>query len=322
MRKHVLSFILCSITFSGLAQNKVGIGSKNPTSTLTVEGSIAGGYREITTFNTPAKLEETDHYVTFNANGNGRIVLPIVGMGDTSLKGRIYKIKNISNYTVTITPALGEKFRNVGQDKQNIELKPGQYLEIVCNGRMLGTSTWDVSSISLGMPEEPPVLSEDEPIWQFSNIYDYEAKESHRLNASSSNSSDYYLPGFVKTLVIPANTEAKIVISYSIPVGSYDNQYTGYYGVTMLKNGIEMTSGSRKTSKSSFATSDVPIVMATLSATITDMISASSLEQRIEYKLRAYMRGIQTARFLMLDSDDSENSNWGHGYWSFMVYFK
>jgi len=110
---------VCSIAFSVPAQNRVGIGSKTPT----VEGLIAGGYREITTFIAAIKLEETDHYVTYNANENGLIILPIVGMENSSLKGRIYKIKNISEHTVTITPALGEKFINFGKDMENIEVK-------------------------------------------------------------------------------------------------------------------------------------------------------------------------------------------------------
>lgn len=320
MRKHVLSFILCSIAFSGLAQNKVGIGSKTPTSTLTVEGSIAGGYREITTFNTPAKLEETDHYVTFNANGNGQIVLPIVGIGDTSLKGRIYKIKNISRFKVTTTPALGEKFRNFGQDKQDIELKSGQYVEIVCNGKMLGSSTWDVSSISSGIPEEPPVieLPTDEPIWQFSNIYDFVATGPQVIYASGTE-----LRGFSKTISIPANKEAKIVVSYSIPAGVH-NTLGGYFGVTLRKDDLEFDSGSRKVSVST-SNGSAEQLMSTISATVADNIEASSSTQRITYSLRGYIESLggynSSARFLMYDNV-GRNYNWGRGYWSIMVFLK
>ncbi|QQU04822.1 hypothetical protein [Myroides odoratus] len=316
MRKHVLSFVLCSIAFSGLAQDKVGIGSKTPTSTLTVEGSIAGGYREITTFNTPVKLEETDHYVTFNANGNGQIILPAVGMGDSSLKGRIYKIKNISNYTVTITPALDEKFRNFGQDTQNIELKPGQYAEIVCNGKMLGTSTWDVSSISLGIPEEPPViqLPENEPIWQFINIYDYAAIDSQLVTVSGTE-----LIGFSKTIVVPANKEAKIVVSYSIPLGSISIQY-GYYGVSLRKNNRELEAGSRRGTTGNSA-STAAMVMTSISAAIADNITASPSDQRITYSLHSYLDGVRELKYGMY-SATGENYNWGRGYWSIMVYLK
>lgn len=315
MKKQVLSFILCSIAFSSLAQNRVGIGSKTPTSTLTVEGSIAGGYREITTFNAPIKLEETDHYVTYNAGEEGQIILPLVGIEDSSLKGRIYKIKNISKYTVTITPALGEKFRNFGKDVEHIELKSGQYVEIVCNGQRLGSSTWDISSINLGVPEESSVVPGDELAWQFGMIYDYVATDPQEVRRSGID-----LNGFSKTIVIPPNKEAKIVLSYSIPIGS-ESQY-GYYGITLLKNAKEFQAGSRKVTVGP-RNAKAPTSLTTISAIVSDNIAASNSEQKLTYSLQTFVQDIdKSVIYLMLFGADGYNYNWGKGYWSIVVYFK
>ncbi|MCS4237989.1 hypothetical protein M2306_000757 [Myroides gitamensis] len=317
MRKQVLSFIFCSIVFSGLAQNRVGIGSKTPTSTLTVEGSIAGGYREITTFSTPVILEETDHYVTFNANGDGQIILPVVEMENSSLKGRMYKIKNISKYTVTITPALGEKFRNFGNDMKHIELKSGQYVEVVCNGQHLGSSTWDISSINLGIPEESSVAPGGKSTWQFDSFYDYIATSPQEVRSSGID-----LNGFSKTIVIPPNKEAKIVLTYSIPVGS--ESIYGYYGITLKKDNQEVQAGSRKVTIGPH-NARAPYSLTTISATVSDTIAASSSEKKVTYSLQTFAQDHdKSIVYLMLFGGgvDDYNYNWGKGYWSITVYFK
>lgn len=316
MRKYVLSFIFCSIAFLVTAQNKVGIGSKMPTSTLSVEGSIAAGYREITSFTDSIKLQDTDYYVTYNANTKGHIILPEVYQESASLKGRIYKIKNLSNYSLTISASSKEKLRNYTKDVLDIELKPGQYIELICNGQNKGTSTWDISSVNSALPSESSTPPNDQGTWKFSDIYDYTATDPQQVTRSAVD-----LEGFSKTIVIPANKHAKIVLSYSIPVGS-EAQY-GYYGITLIKDAQEFQAGSRKTTIGGNRTTKVTSDLTTISATIADNIAASSIEQQVTYSLQSYLQDTNKgATYLMLFGADGYNYNWGKGYWSIMVYLR
>ncbi|WP_353103076.1 hypothetical protein [Myroides odoratus] len=313
MKKNLVSFILCSLPILGIAQSKIGIGNENPNSTLTVGGSISGAYREITDFSdAPIHLEATDYYLTYNARGKGHLVLPDVGNGSSSLKGRIYKIKNISKYDVTLKPSTNEKFRNVGEDMQTIVLQSGHYVELICNGKESGTSTWDVSSISLGIPEKLPEVPIGEPVWEFNNIYDYVATNRQLVERTGVT-----LNGFSKTIVIPPNREAKIVISYSIPLGSHHE--SGFYGVLLMKGSTELAQGSRKTSVVRSNQTDEAVT--SISATVADNIAASTVERRVTYSLKSYLEYIYQAVYLMYDAT-GENYNWGRGYWSIMVYFK
>ena len=97
-------------------QDKVGIGSITPNSTLTVEGSLETGYKEITTNTT---LTANDYYVTYNGTADGTVTMPTVGIGTTAFTGRIYKIKNISAATLTVAAAGANTFRNLDTPRAN-----------------------------------------------------------------------------------------------------------------------------------------------------------------------------------------------------------
>ncbi|WP_407403460.1 hypothetical protein [Chryseobacterium sp.] len=327
-----LSFVNSSATPAG---NKVGIGTISPNSTLTVEGSLETAYKEITNSTT---LSASDYYVTYNGTSNATITMPPVGTSSTTaFTGRTYKIKNISNNAITITGDAGNTFRNSGTALPNFTLTPGQYVEVVNNGNIAG-ATWDVSSINVAAP---PAST-----WQFDNIYDYTATTFQDITVNGTD-----LAGFSQTITIPANKEAKIVLSYSIPLGTSNNKYNfkagnnnptpttvaqvqqnlinsnldtdgGYYGITLMKGNTEFAAGSRKSTVIPRNNSAL-YSMVTIGASVADNIPSSTTAQTITYNLKAYTENVPgTTRFLMYDSGNNPNFNWGRGYWSIMVYLK
>lgn len=54
--------------------------------------------------------------------------------------------------------------------------------------------------------------------------------------------------GLSVSVTVPADSTAKIVVDYNVPVGSTDTAGAelGYYGVRFLRNGVEAPAGSRK----------------------------------------------------------------------------
>lgn len=289
----------------------VGIGTINPNSTLAIKGFLEAGYKEVSSSYT---LSETDHYVSYTGNMDASISLPSVGSGTTAFFGRIYKIKNISNNQLTIaTKNSTDKLRNSSSEIPSFILPPGYYAEIVNNTNLSGSATWDVSFI--GYPQLP---AEN---WQFDNIYDYQASVPQNITGLESQiGPEIDLIGFSKTIIVPANRSAKIVISYSIPVGSSNPQ--GYYGVIMMKNNTEFIAGSRKFTQYTLPATGASWSMVTISATVADNIDISSSPQTINYKLRSYLENSKTVRYLMYDSNNSTNYNWGRAYWSLTVYLK
>ncbi|HCN50904.1 MAG TPA: hypothetical protein DIT10_17760 [Chryseobacterium sp.] len=150
--------------------------------------------------------------------------------------------------------------------------------------------------------------------WELDNIYDYEATAAQDITNSGTD-----LTGFSKAITIPANKDAKIVISYSMPVGTTIN--AGYYGVTLMKGNNEFIAGSRKYTNIQFPTTGASWAMVTVSATVSDNIEGTTASQTITYSLKAYLENLSNARFAMY-ANQGANFNWGHGYWSIIVYLR
>ncbi|MGV0922002.1 beta strand repeat-containing protein [Empedobacter falsenii] len=331
------SIVLGRPPVSGAAQDKVGVGTITPNSTLAVKGSLETAYKEVTTATT---LSVNDYYVTFNGTSNATITMPTVGSTPaTAFTGRAYKIKNISNSVVTVSGATGNTFRNSGTAVASFTLDPGQYVEVVNNGNTTG-ATWDVSSINVA---SPPATT-----WQFDNIYDYTAVAFQDVTVNGTD-----LTGFIQSITVPANKAAKVVISYSIPLGTSANKYNfkagttnptpttvgavqtnlanstldtdgGYYGVIFQKNGAEFPAGSRKSTVIP-RNSNASFSMTTVSATVADNIIASPTPQTITYKLQSYLENVPGAvKYLMFQGTggDTGTYNWGKGYWSIQVFLK
>lgn len=102
MKKKCILFIVFTIlTCSVKAQTgNVGIGTTNPGSKLTVNGSFAGAYTPVTS-NTYA-VGENDFSIMWNGTANGTLTLPSSTSGGDRA-GRLYYFKNRSSaYTVTV----------------------------------------------------------------------------------------------------------------------------------------------------------------------------------------------------------------------------
>ena len=112
---------------------------------------------------------------------------------------------------------------------------------------------------------------------------------------------------------IPANKEALVIITYSLPVGmSSFTSPAGYYGARFLRNGVEEQSGSRKFTVNSNASAN----MVTVSATYTETFTSSPTDTNINYTLNGYVEqlgspsGFDTYRFNMWQPN-GDNFNWG-----------
>ncbi|ROL58455.1 tail fiber protein [Bacteroidetes/Chlorobi group bacterium Naka2016] len=105
----------------------VGVGTTNPNSTLSIEGSIS---TKVSVVTSGVTLDETYHTVLANASSNITITLP---NPSTSNVGRTYIIKNINTGNVTISGSIEGSSLLVLRQKESIEL--------ISNG-----STWVVTS--------------------------------------------------------------------------------------------------------------------------------------------------------------------------------
>lgn len=138
--KFILLTLLC---FVFLSQAQVGIGTVNPGSTLTINGSLAVNYKIVTT-NTI--LDITDYYVAYNSTSNGTITLPSAISGNGNFRGRIYSIKNTGTAVLTIA-ASGTELIHSETDVSSINVPAGYYVELISKGTTTG-STWELSMLA------------------------------------------------------------------------------------------------------------------------------------------------------------------------------
>ncbi|MEN5306537.1 hypothetical protein ABE425_03420 [Chryseobacterium cucumeris] len=131
--------------------------------------------------------------------------------------------------------------------------------------------------------------------------------------------------GLSSTVVVPANSTAKILMTYTVPMGTYpaNNSNTvvnGYYGIRFLKNGVEAPMGSRKYSVPySSSGSHMTSVSGSFSETV---VNNGSSPINIVYTLNGYVEGtVSTTRFNMWASSGN-NFNWGKGSLSGTVFAK
>lgn len=135
---------------------QLGINTPDATSTLTVNGSISGKYKEVRASN--YQIQQDDYNIAY-LGGNeskGTFVLPKVKNGSIDFTGRIYYIKNLSqNKTLQIKAADSESIRFGGalDAKASIDLLPGRFVAIMANNST-GQSTWDLNI--QGLEETPP----------------------------------------------------------------------------------------------------------------------------------------------------------------------
>ncbi|WP_299681587.1 hypothetical protein [uncultured Dokdonia sp.] len=138
--------------------------------------------------------------------------------------------------------------------------------------------------------------------------------------------------GMAQTITIPANREAVIKVTYSVPMGAEVEEMPlgTYMGIRFLKNGIEATAGSRKFSlplqgDAAGHTSQIA-KMNTLSALYTEIISATSSDRSFTYTLNGYIEQneeIDDITYVFNRyAESGANYNWGNANMTVEVYIR
>lgn len=137
--------VLCGVSLGA----QVGIKTNTPNSTLAVAGSMGADYKQITA--AAYNVTATDHYITYNGTANTTFTLPVIGTGITSYTGRIYKMKNISAFSITLQASSGNTLRIDNTPVTSFVIPTGAYAEVVNNSNTTG-GTWDLSFTVLPKP--------------------------------------------------------------------------------------------------------------------------------------------------------------------------
>lgn len=138
-----------------LSNAQVGINTQTPNSTLMINGSLGANYKEITAVS--YNIIATDHYLTYNGSANTTFTLPVIGTGTTSFTGRIYKIKNISSFDITLQASSGNTLRIDNNPVSSFTIPTGAYAEVVNNSNTT-LGTWDLSFTVLPKPNNVEIF--------------------------------------------------------------------------------------------------------------------------------------------------------------------
>lgn len=145
MKKYFSIFLLWGMFMNA----QVGINTATPTSSLSVNGSVGANYRQVTA--TTYAIAANDHYITYNGTAATTFTLPVIGTGTASYSGRIYKIKNISTFAITLQASSSNTLRVDNTPVTTFSIPPGAYAEVVNNSNTTA-GTWDLSFTTLPKP--------------------------------------------------------------------------------------------------------------------------------------------------------------------------
>jgi len=143
--KNLLALVLFAFSGVGYAQTgNVGINTVLPGSTLTVSGSIAGQYKNVSASTT---LGVNDFYTAFSGSTAGTFTLPAAtaaapAAGNTL--GRVYYIKNTGTAALTVAASGSELIdTQSGAGVASVSITPGGYIMLISKGTTTGT-TWEM----------------------------------------------------------------------------------------------------------------------------------------------------------------------------------
>ncbi len=133
------------------------------------------------------------------------------------------------------------------------------------------------------------------------------------VSAGTSDSNDL---GLSLNVIIPANSSVKILVDYSVPMGTtpVGNNTTagGYYGIRFLKNGVEEQIGSRKFSVPS-TYNNVSKMVSVAGKFTEEITNPTGSDITVNYTLNGYVEATtSTIRFNMWAAAGN-NFNWGKG---------
>jgi hypothetical protein len=161
--------------------------------------------------------------------------------------------------------------------------------------------------------------------WQLNDIYTVTTTAPVDVTVTQGVTVDNLNLNMPLSITIPPNYEARMLLSYSTPMGLTLGLGGFYYGVRALRNGIEMPSGSRKVT---FVPSGTPLFnMTTISSQYLDTyVNNTGAPVTINYALNGYIEptltsGINTIRYNMWSAIDP-NYNWGRGNFVIQLYLR
>ncbi|KXH83725.1 hypothetical protein [Chryseobacterium kwangjuense] len=188
-----------------------------------------------------------------------------------------------------------------------------------------------------GTPSSPNWITykkQDKNNWEFIDVFEKTATGPvDRVVVSGSIINNIDL-GMSVTVTVPANSQAKIIVAYSIPIGTSVNapsNFGGYFGIRFLKNNVEFPEGSRKQTISTpvAANADVsPSKMVSIGGTASDtIVNNTDTPISVSYTLNGYVESFSGTfsqaliRFNMW-SATGPNFNWGKGYMNVQLFTK
>ncbi|WP_027374033.1 hypothetical protein [Chryseobacterium sp. UNC8MFCol] len=118
----------------------VGINTANPGSTMDISGSLAANYNMINT--NSYNLTSSDFHVSYNGSSDAVFTLPSAISGIGNYKGRIYRIKNNTNFSITVNSTSPETING----NPNVIVSANQSIELISTGLTGSASTWEILS--------------------------------------------------------------------------------------------------------------------------------------------------------------------------------
>lgn len=171
-------------------------------------------------------------------------------------------------------------------------------------------------------------LAVQENIYQLFEVFFKEATAPVVALAGTSNNVDLGLP---LTVRIPANSTVKVILNYSVPMGTFpigattvgsngNANVNGYFGIRFLKNGTEEPSGSRKNAVPwASAGSNMNTVGANFAEEITNTTSS---DITVTYEAKGYTENTHTETRFNMWNIVGENFNWGRATISATTFIK
>ncbi|WP_223559721.1 hypothetical protein [Chryseobacterium lathyri] len=135
----IVGLVTSSVIFA--QSGNVGINTPNPGSTMDVNGSIAAHYLAVTA--AVYNLNSSDFHVSYNGTANAVFNLPAAISGVGNFKGRMYTVKNNTNFTITVNSAAPETING----SASITVPANQSAQLINTGLTGANSTWEVVSM-------------------------------------------------------------------------------------------------------------------------------------------------------------------------------
>nr|WP_315031722.1 hypothetical protein [uncultured Chryseobacterium sp.] len=298
-----------ALLFSGLAMAQIGINTTNPLGMFHIDGSKDNS-------STPTSIQQSNDFIVKTTGDTGIGITTLDPSAKLQInaadKGILIPRVSLTDPTDRATIALPAKGLMVYNTNINSSMDEGFYTNY-------GTPT---------SPEWTTYQKKDKNAWTFYDLYDTVAAEPIDKPVTVGTTVNNVDLGMAVSVTIPAHTQAKLITTYSVPLGTtlVDSKFGGYYGVRFLKNDTEFPAGSRKYTITILSVDGSLSRMSSVSATVGEtLVNNTDSPIVINYALNGYVESVgtedATIRFNMWSLTDP-NYNWGRAYMSVQMFTK